>query len=298
MIAQLAAKQQRNVTRRQLLEAGWDDDAINYRVKIGRLYRQHAGVYTVGAPPISPLERAMAAVLACGEGAVLSHGSALTLWGIWKRWDVPFDVTVAADRRKRGIRVHRVRQLDGPDVTRHHGIPVTTLARTLLDQAKRMTAKSLTRAVNDGRLSGHLHLAALHDVVRRNPRHRGRPKLEAVLGLASERPTRSAFEDTFPAFCERHHLPIPQMNAPVCGYEVDALFEVQKVIVELDGWSFHSSRTSFESDRRRDADTLAAGFATVRITAERYTQAPAEQAAQLRQILALRMPRPSPATPT
>lgn len=262
--------------------------AIARWVNAGRLYREHRGVYSVGCRAVTPLERAMAAVLACGPGAVLSHGSALTLWGIWKRWDLPFEVTLTTDRRPKGIRVHRVRQLDKRDVTRHHGIPVTTLARALLDCGPRMTAKSLTRAVNDGRLNGQVHPAALADVSERNPHHRGRPQVELVLGNATERPTRSSFEDTFPAFCERHQLPIPRMNAIVCGYEVDALFEQQKVIVELDGWAFHSSRTSFETDRSRDAETLAAGFATLHITWARYQQQPDKEAARLRTILASR----------
>ncbi len=233
----------------------------------------------------------MAAVLACGKGAALSHGSALTLWGIWKRWDIPFDVTVRTDRRPRGIRVHRAR-LDQPDITRHLGIPVTTLARALLDCAPRMTAKSLTRAINNGRLNGHLHPAALVDVVQRYPRHPGKPVLEYALGRTTERPTRSGLEDAFPAFCERYGLPKPQVNVIVCGHEVDALFAEEKVVVELDSWPFHSSRTSFEGDRNKDADTAVEGFLTVRITGERFERAPEAEAVRLHRILA---PRRRPA---
>jgi very-short-patch-repair endonuclease len=287
-IAHLAGRQQRNVTRRQLLAIGVAGSSIDWRVKIGRLFREHPGVYSVGCPATTPLERAMAAVLACGPGAVLSHGSALTLWGIWKRWDTPFDVITRTDRRPKGIKVHRAQKLDRRDFTRHHGIPVTTLARTLLDQAPRLTAKSLTRAVNDGRLNGHLRPTALAEVVERHPTHRGAAKLRSVLGLATERPTRSTFEDRFPAFCRRYALPTPQINATVCGYEVDALFPEEKVIVELDSWGFHWSRTSFESDRKQDADTTAAGFVTVRITWERFERKPDEEAAGLHAILARR----------
>lgn len=290
-IAQLAAKQQRNVTRQQLLAMGVNPRAIDYRVRIGRLHLSYSGVYTLGYPPVTPLERAMAAVLACGPRAALSHGSAMALWGLWKPWEAPLHVTVAADRRPRGIRVHRVRTLDREDVTRQHGIPVTTLARTLLDLARWMTAKSLTRAVNDGRLTGRLNSRALADVVKRNPRHRGAAKLAAILGLAGVRPTRSHFEDEFPAFCERFGLPRPDMDAIICGHEVDALFLEERVIVELDSWEFHSSRTSFESDRSRDADTLAGGFATVRLTWERYRQEPEREAERLNAILARRRRR-------
>lgn len=272
-----------------MLAAGWDDDAISYRLKQGRLFRVHPGVYAVGTPPVSPLERAMAAVLACGPHAVLSHGSALTLWGIWKRWDTPFHVTIAGDRRPKGIRVHRVNHLDRRDHTRHYGVPVTTLARAVLDQAPHIRPTALTRALNDGRLTGHLHLSSLEDLIARHPHHYGRPHLEAVLRSSPERPTRSYLEDTFPSLCERHDLPIPEMNTTVCGYEVDALFADAKLIVELDGWDFHSSRTAFERDRERDAVTLEAGFETLRITAERYERDPDGEAARLRQILARRM---------
>jgi very-short-patch-repair endonuclease len=278
------------VTRQQLLAAGLGEKAIDYRVNHGRLYRVHPGVYSVGLPPITPLEHAMAAVLACGPGAVLSHGSALSLWGIWKRWDRPFHVTVKTDRRPKGITAHRTTKLDRRDITRHYGIPVTTLAKTLLDQAPRMTPKSLTRAINDGRLSHHLNRDALFDVLHRHPHHRGAKKLRTVLGLTTDRPTRSNFEDAFPAFCRRHGLPEPQLNTSVCGYEVDVYFPDERVIVELDSWDFHRSKMSFEADRNRDADTLAAGLITIRITGERFEQTPEQEASRLHRILSQRRP--------
>jgi hypothetical protein len=226
----------------------------------------------------------MAAVLACGPGAVLSHGSALALWGVWKRWDRPFDVSLEVDRRPKGIRIHRI-SLDRRDVTRHYGIPVTTLAKALLDQAPKMTPKSLTRGVNDGRRNRHVSLDALADVIRRHPHHRGKARLQAVLGAAPQNPTRSGFEDDFLSFCERYGLPRPETNVMVCGHEVDALFVEEKVIVELDGWPFHSTQVSFEDDRDRDADTTAGGFVTVRITGERFDQRPEREARRLHAIL-------------
>jgi hypothetical protein len=229
----------------------------------------------------------MAAVLACGPGAVLSHGSALTLWGIWKRWDIPFDVTVRADRRPKGIKVHR-NQLHRSETTLHLGIPVTTLARTLLDQAKGMRLKSLNRAINSGRQSGHLDISHIEAVVNRNPRHPGKPALVYCIGIAPKRPSRSQFEDDFPAFCARYGLPQPEMNATVCGYEVDALFVNHKLIVELDGWPYHATRFSYEDDRDRDATTATAGFLTVRITDERFDKQPKHEADRLHAILAKR----------
>jgi hypothetical protein len=182
------------------------------------------------------------------------------------------------------VKVHRNR-LNRREVTRHFGIPVTTLARTLLDQAPAMRTKSLNRAINNARQAGHLHVNDLIQVTRRNQRHPGRSALEHCIGIAPERPSRSDFEDDFSAFCVRYGLPQPETNAAVCGYEVDVLFAEEKVIVELDGWDFHFSRTSFEEDRDRDATTTAAGFVTVRITRKRFDRQPKREAVRLKAIL-------------
>ena len=132
----LAATQNGNVTRGQLLELGLNDDAIAYRVKIGRLYRVFRGVYAVGRRPITPQEWASAAVLACGPGAVLSHSSAMALWGYWRHWDKPLEVTVVGDRRTPGIRVHRSATLRRRELTAHLGVRATTPARMLLDMSR------------------------------------------------------------------------------------------------------------------------------------------------------------------
>jgi very-short-patch-repair endonuclease len=273
------------------LAIGLGARAIDYRVRVGRLHAAYAGVYTLGYPAVTPHERAMAAVLAGGPGAALSHGSAMSLWGIWKRWDTPFHVTVKADRRPKGVKVHRASKLDRRDITRHHGIPVTTLARTLLDMAPRMTPKSLTRAVNDGRQNRHVGLDALADVIARSPQHRGATKLKSVLGLCDDRPTRSGFEDDFVEFCRTYGLPTPRVNRDVAGHEADIVFVEEKVIVELDSWLFHWSRSSFEDERKRDTDTLLADHVTVRLTDERFDNEPAQVASDLHTILTERRKR-------
>ena len=286
-IAAIAERHQGYVTFRELRRLGLGSDAIAYRVKTGRLYIEHFGVYGVGHRRRDPIARASAAVLACGDGAVLSHGSAAGLWGFFKRWDEPFEVTVPVDRRPRGIKVHLVKHLAGRDVRTHHGIRVTSPARTVLDIAPRHKRKQLTRVVNDGRLSGHLGLDALADVIERTPRHPGarllRPFVESRRG-----PTRSEFEDAFQEFVERFGLPQPQINTKVLGHEVDAYFPEQRLVVELDGWEFHRDRGAFERDRNKDADLLRASIATVRITWERLTEQDASEAARLQTILATR----------
>ncbi len=279
------------MTRKQLLGLGLDDYAVGYRVRKGRLYRVHHGVYGVGRPAVTPIERAAAAVLACGPGAALSHGSAMTLWGFWKRWDTPFEVSTARDRRPKGICVHRTRKPTGRDVRRHLGIVVTSPARTILDVAPRLSERSLKRAVNDARHSKLLSLEALEETLKQHPRHPGVRCLLPFLEHPEDKPSRSDWEDEFPAFCERFGLPRPVMNATVCGFEVDAAFPEEKVIVELDSWGFHSSRTSFEDDRERDATTAAAGWQTVRITWRRFEEKPRREAQRLHTILAARRGR-------
>jgi very-short-patch-repair endonuclease len=267
-IARLAANQHGYVTRSQLLNAGCDGNAIDYRVKLGRLILRHRGVYAVGHVPLSPHSRAMAAVLACGRDAVLSHGGAGALWGLI-RWPPTLDVTAPTDRRVPGVRTHRSRNLT--DVTTHYDIPTTTPARTLRDLAPILDPASLTRAVNDARLR---HLLSLDDL---DPRVTRR-----LTSTPTTAPTRSVFEDAFLAFIDRHGLPRPEVNQRVAGYEVDMLWRRQSLVAELDGRAYHGD---FERDRARDADLLAAGVRVVRVTWRRLTRAEHREAARFAALL-------------
>lgn len=285
-IAEAADRQHGNVTRRQLIALGMNPSQIAYRVKIGRLHLVHRGVYAVGRPPRTALERASAAVMACGPGAALSHRSALALWDL-APWPWTMAVIAASMHARPGIALHRSTRLLGRDFRRENGIRVTSPARTLLDCAPRMKPKPLTRAVNDARRSGLLTLEDLADVVERFPLHPGAPLLGPHAG-AEHNPTRSTFEDDFLPFCKRFGLPTPQLNVTVAGYEVDAFFPDEKVIVELDGWEFHSNKGAFEDDRERDAATLAVGCVTIRITHKRLQRQAAREAARLHAILEAR----------
>jgi hypothetical protein len=283
----LARRQYGHVTRPQLLAMGLSPGFIEGRLSAERLVPVHPGVYAVGPGRDEPIARAAAAVLASGSDALLSHSSAASLWGITARWLSLIEVTVAIDRRPRGIHVHRSQTLTRADRRIHLGIPVTSFARTVLDIAPSTRQKALTRAVNDGQRNGHLKLGQLRDVLARCANHPGAKQLRPCLEHAG-RPTRSVLEDDFVAFTARYGLPIPETNTHVAGYEVDALFRAQRVIVELDGYGFHRDRTAFESDRERDAALLAAGYVTVRITAERLRDNPEREAARLREILRAR----------
>ena len=282
-IAALACRQRGYITRKQLLSLGVSRHQINHRVKIGRLIPVYAGVYAVGHLPTLPQDRAYGALLACGPGAVLSHGTAATVWGVFKRWEVPFEVTAPHVHRRRGIRAHRA-ALERRDITVQLGLRVTSPARTMLDIAPRLSEKSATRAVDDLRRPGLLQLGDLADVLVRLPRSPGAKRLLPFVERPTG-PTRSEFERVFFAFCERFGLPLPLVNTRVHGFEVDAFFPDHRLIVELDGWDFHSSRESFISDRERDAALLALGFETVRITWERLIDEPEKETRRLHSIL-------------
>jgi hypothetical protein len=286
-IAAIARGQLGNITTAQLLRVGLTYRQIAYRLKIGRLHRLYRGVYAVGHRPTDSLQWAAAAVLACGDRAMLSHGSGMTLWGLWQRWERPFHITIAGDRRIKGFHIHRTTGLLRRDLDIERGVRVTSPARTLLDVAPGLGRKSLTRAVNTARHKKILTLDDLRDVAARFPRHPG-AKILKRFEDSKGGPTRSGWEDDFPEFCKRHGLPEPIMSTWVAGHEVDALFPEERVIVELDSWDFHWSQQSFEDDRERDADTLEAGHETIRVTGERLEKRPQREADRLHRVLAER----------
>ena len=269
------------VTLAQLLAAGLDRTAIAYRRRVGRLHLLHRGVYAVGHRPPSPLATAMAAVLACGPDAALSHRSAAALWRILPRWHSPIEVTATTKHRHEGIRAHRSPHADA---TTHYGIQVTTPARTLVDLADVLPERALTRAVNEAQVQRLVTPAELTTLFTRYPGRR-------TSRLTPERgATRSHLEDRFIRFLKRHHLPLPELNQTIAGHEVDAVYREQKLVIELDSRQFHTTPHAFETDRDRDADLLNAGFSTLRITDHRLKEQQAKEAQRLKTILRSREP--------
>ena len=279
-VAARSRSQHGNVTWKQLVDCGLTRHGVAARVAAGRLFRVHHGVYAVGRPPHLPLERAAAAVLACGPGAALSHLGALALWGFTNRWPDTFDVVVTNDRRPQGITTHRYTNLVRRDITVQRGIRATSAARTLLDCAPLVTDNR--RVIPDALHTPFVKQTHLADVRARFPHHPGARLLDRHL---HGNPTRSPFEDDFAAFCQQHNLPTPLTDVEVAGHLVDALFPDQKLIVELDSWEFHKDRAAFETDRARDADTLDAGFRTLRLTWERLHARGDAEAARIRRLL-------------
>lgn len=283
-ITELAERQFGYVSRVQLLQLGATPEWIRSQMLRGWLIRVHAGVYAVGHRPRHAPALAFAAVLACGEDAALSHASGAALWGSGQWPRIP-EVTASRHVRRPGIRSHQSK-LTPAETRTQQGVRVTSPVRTVLDLQPRLSDPQLVRLVNDLRVAGHLRSGAFADLCGRSRR------VDRLFGGAGdgerpERPTRSWLEDALRGFAERRDLPMPQINAllPHNGREVDALYPEQKLIIELDSWRFHSSRTSFERDRAKDADALAHGYRTLRVTAERLTGDGAEEAARIRRIL-------------
>jgi very-short-patch-repair endonuclease len=228
----------------------------------------------------------MAAVLACGAGAVLSHRAAGALWELRPSARAVVEVTAArALRPIAGVERHRAVLADAETTTRR-GIAVTTPSRTLLDLAGVLDRHAFERALEQ------VELRRLHDatplgvLLDRHPRAPGAGM--ARRALAAQRPgiTRSELEQRFLAFLDAHRLPRPRVNAYVEGLEVDAVWASARLVVELDGGAFHTTRQAFERDRRRDRALVAAGWRVVRITWRQLHEEPAAVAADLRALLA------------
>jgi very-short-patch-repair endonuclease len=287
-IAELADRQHGVVAVWQLLELGVGLGAIKYRLAQGRLYFVHTGVYAVGRRKLGWKGVVMAAVLACGPEAVLSHRSAARLWGIRpdNRRDVDVTVPSRGAHRRRGIQPHSVRKLDPRDVTVIDGVPVTTLPRTLLDLAEVVPKSHVIRAMTEAERQRIIDMRALEEAMARSPGRRGLKPLREILTDAVIEPgTREEFEHAFVEFCHAAGLPKPQVNTLVEGYEVDVVWRKNQLIVELDSWAFHRHRKAFEDDRERDIVLALAEYRVIRVTWRQLTRQPAKLAKRLTTLL-------------
>jgi very-short-patch-repair endonuclease len=267
-VAELAERQWGVVSRAQLVALGARRGAIGRRLQNGRLHGVHRGVYAVGHRVVGREGRALAAVLACGPGAVLSHRSAAAHWGLARDDSARTDVTVPTSRRGDGsIRLHRSRSLDARTTTTHDGIPITTVARTLLDLAATLTPERLERALAQAerlRLYDHRTVSAPANG------HRGATALARAIAR-EPRFTRSAFEARVLRLVRQNGLPEPLTNTVLSApdhprLEVDLFWPAHRLIVETDGFETHGTRAAFEADRARDAALQAAGFRVLRFT--------------------------------
>jgi very-short-patch-repair endonuclease len=257
VIGALADDQHGVVGRSQLLAAGVGSRAIVHRVESGRLHPLYRGVYAVGHRVLSQRGRWMAATLA--TDGVLSHLSAAALWGI-RPSQGRIHVTTPRTRAKRpGLLLHRA-VLAPDEITTHHGIPVTTPARSLLDLAGILQRHQLQQAINEAEI---LRLPGPHHLTQRYPTKRG---TRALRTLAPPTHTRRDLEARFHTFLNDRRFPRPQTNVLIEGKEVDFAWPDRRLVIELDSWEYHRTRHAFEDDRRTDRRLRAAGWTVIRIT--------------------------------
>ena len=241
-----------------------------------RLRRIHRGVYAVGHAAIPNHGRCLAAILASPEGAVLSHASAAWLWGLQHRCPSPAEVTIIGHgHRRKGISTHHVGSLSNQDWGTIARIPVTSLARTLLDLAATGGERGLQRAIERAERLGLLDTGEILAMLERRPRAAGRVRLRAALEIYCEPIfSRARSERLFLALCRRGGLPAPAINTFVAGHEIDAYWATERFAVEVDGWDTHRTRGAFEKDPLRQEDLLLAGITSIRVTARRIERKP------------------------
>lgn len=276
VLARIADRQHGVVSRPQILALGLDPSRIDRWLAAGRIHRVHSGVYAVGHPRLTQRGRWMAAVLAGGEDAVLSHYTAGLLWGILDREVALIHILIrsGSGHRRPGLAIHRTRELPDGDRTEIDGIPVTSLHRTLLDLAAVMPPERLRFAVEGAdrlRSPDRLDVPAL---VRRCDAKSGRRGSGALRRIALEQRgqihrTKSRPERTFLRRWMARGLPEPEVNVRLNGYEVDLLWRDERLIVEIDSYGFHRSWAQIQRDRRRDADQKVNGYDTLRYTEDR-----------------------------
>jgi very-short-patch-repair endonuclease len=285
-LALLAGRQHGVVAARQLLALGFTRRTIERMLRRGWLHILHRGVYAVGHRSVTREGWFMAAVLACGDGAVLSHWAAAAHWRLlaWRRAAL-IDVSVVGHRKgARGIRTHRLTAIEH---TLRDRIPITTVERTLLDLASIATPKQLKRATNEAERKALLKAEAVHALVER---HRGRKGIRQFAAAtaavnAGTRRSRSDLEVEFLELCAKYRIRPPVANARLHGHEVDMHWPGTRLIVELDGYEYHRTPTAFEQDRRRDAELKLLGYTVIRVTGAWMATDPGGLARTIRQLL-------------
>jgi very-short-patch-repair endonuclease len=284
----LVRRQHGAVARRQLLEHGLTPRRIERRIASGRLHPVWRGVYAVGRPQLERRGRWMAAVLACGPDAALSHGSAAALWGFGREQSGQIDVSVPSQRRSRrpGIRAHRRAAATVGDIAVHEGIPVTSPVRTLIDQATRLGSMQLERAVNEAdkldRVRADVLQASLEG-------HRGDPgvaPLRRLLDPLAFRLSDSELEQRLRPLARAAGLPAPETKAWVNGYEVDFFWPELGIVLEADGLRYHRTASQQKRALERDQTHLAAGMWPLRFSHWQVKHDPAHVRTILRRAVA------------
>ena len=268
-IGELAGRHHGVVSLPQLLELGLTRPAVEGRLRRKRLLTVHRGVYAVGHSALTARGRFIAAVYACGPGALLSYRSAGALHGLIRSSSARIDVTVPSARKERdGIALHRSRAIHPDDRTVVAAVPTTSVARTLVDLADVLNERHLTKAVRQAEVLRVFDLRALTRALASVPGRKGRHRLRRVLAAYQPEPhfLRSEAERRVKALCEKHALPQPRFNLWIAGYEIDAYWPEARLALEFDGAATHHTRHAFHEDRRRDRVLATHGIQSVRVT--------------------------------
>jgi very-short-patch-repair endonuclease len=271
---------------------GLGKDAIQHRIKVGRLHPLHEGVYAVGHRLIPRQGWWMAAVLASGPEAVLSHRTAAVLWMLRGHTGGVIHVTLP-HKSASSKEIRRHYSLLPPDeITVEEGIPVTSVPRTIFDLAATEPVDVVGNLIRESEYRQLYDRLSLWDLIERYPGKRGSRKVRTALEQIKEEPAgrkRSKLEERFAPFLRLHHLPLPRFNdwIMVSGkrYQIDCHWPGTNQIVELDGWEGHSTRTAFREDRARDRILRVAGYSVTRLTWNQLDDEPEAIAADLRALL-------------
>jgi very-short-patch-repair endonuclease len=265
-IWQLARRQHGVIERKQLAALGLSGRAIEHRIATGRLHPVRIRVYAVGRPELTRHGHWMAAVLALGETAVLSHSSAAALWGVSPELTRQIEVSIrtAASRQGLGLRVHRQLGLQDGDTTAHAGIPVTAVPRTLMDLATRVDRIAIERMINEADKRGLVSPEALRASLGRYRGQRGVRRLRELLDSRTFRLTDSELERRFLALVRSAGLPMPLTGQRVNGFKVDFYWAELGLVVETDGLTYHRTSAQQARDRIRDQAHTAAGLTQLR----------------------------------
>ncbi len=282
-LADLAADQYGVVSHRQLEELGYSKTTIARASSTRRLHPVHKTVFAVGHGGLSRRGKCFAAVLARGEGALLSYRSAAWLWGIEAVLELPIDVSVRWRGHSRDrLLLHHCPALREEDRAEVERIPVTAVPRTLLDLASVVKLRRLERALDRTERLDLLDLDAIDKLLDEVRHHPGVRNLRRVIDVHRESGSaRSRGEKRFLQLLRQAGLPRPHLNTWVEGYEVDLYFERERFAVELDSWDAHKTRRSFEEDRKRQEDLMLAGIEMIRITGSRLPREPEQIAERL-----------------
>jgi very-short-patch-repair endonuclease len=286
-VAALAARQYGLVTRAQLVATGMQPGAIDRRLAAGRLHRLHSGVYAVGHTAPHSRARWLAAVLACGDGAVLSHRSAASLWKIRDGETRRPDVTILGPngRSHPGIVIHRS-PLEPAERRVRLRIPVTSPTRTWIDLEHEVSDDDFVRALQQVSFKRLLNLSEARAILNRRPSRRINMLLRDPILVQTELEARLA------KLCDRYGFPRPLTQQAVEAKRVDFFWPDQRLVVETDGWEGHGTRTAFQADRATSNAFQLAGYTILRFTYDDLEERPATVARQLRAALEFK-PRPA-----